>query len=311
MSQVPAPASDSRPQASPSPARARGGAEGTRPLRVLSLGAGVQSTTVLLMSCQGLLPRLDAAVFSDTQWEPAEVYEHLDWLTEDAARSGIPVHRVTNGDLRRHTLEGFVGGSAARGERYASLPLFVRNPDGTRGMVRRQCTREYKIVPIERFIRRELLGLASGERAPREAVDQWFGISADEMRRVRISRDHWKRHIYPLTGLHEGYLDRPYTRHRCEHWLRTHYPHRLVPRSACIGCPYHTNAEWRRIKLQPEQWADAIEVDRAIRHADGMDGEVYLHRDCIPLEQVDLRTDEDRGQMAFDFRAECLGYCGN
>ncbi len=283
-------------------------------LKVLSLGAGVQSTTVLLMSCRGVLPRLDAAVFADTQWEPNEVYEHLDWLTDVAATAGIPVYRVTNGDLRRHTLEGFVRGSSAKGQRYASLPLFVRNPDGSQGMVRRQCTREYKILPIERFIRRELLGLKPGERAPADAVDQWFGISSDEMRRVRMSPDRWKRNVYPLVGLPLDMLDRPYTRLMCQDWLLEHYPNRHVPRSACIGCPYHTNDEWRRIRADAAQWADAVEVDRAIRHADGMNGEVFLHRACVPLEDVDLRTDEDKGQMTLGFRgfgAECLGYCGN
>jgi len=280
-------------------------------LKVLSLGAGVQSTTVLLMSCRGVLPKLDAAVFADTQWEPAEVYEHLGWLTEQAEDVGIPVHRVTNGDLRQHTMEGFVRGSAADGQRYASLPLHVLNNDGSRGMIRRQCTTEYKIVPIERFIRRELLGLKPHGRAPADAVDQWFGISADEMRRVRLTRDHWKRHVYPLVGLPAAMLDRPFTRLMCSDWLREHYPGRDVPRSACIGCPYHTNDEWRRIKSDPEQWADAVEVDRAIRHADGMDGQVFLHRGCRPLEQIDLRSDEDKGQMTFGFRNECLGYCGN
>jgi hypothetical protein len=280
-------------------------------LKVLSLGAGVQSTTVLLMSCNGVLPKLDAAVFADTQWEPAEVYEHLDWLTDEAAKAGIPVHRVTNGDLRAHTMEGFVRGSRADEQRYASLPLYVLNEDGSKGMIRRQCTREYKIAPIERFVRRELLGLKPHARAPVDAVDQWFGISADELRRVRISRDHWKRHVYPLVGLPEDLLDRPFTRRMCLDWLEHHYPDHPVPRSACIGCPYHTNAEWRRIRADPEQWWDAVQVDRAIRNADGMNGEVYLHRDCVPLEAVDLRTDEDKGQMTFGFRAECLGYCGN
>lgn len=126
-------------------------------LHVLSLGAGVQSTTVLLMSCRGELPKLDAAIFADTQWEPEEVYEHLNWLSNEAAEAGIPVYRVTNGNLRRHTLEGFVRGSAAEGQRYASLPLYVLNPDGSQGMVRRQCTREYGLLqrPGLRALRRE------------------------------------------------------------------------------------------------------------------------------------------------------------
>ncbi len=61
---------------------------------VLSLGAGVQSTCVLLMSCRGVLPKLDCAVFADTGWEPKAVYDHLEWLKGEAERAGIPVHVV-------------------------------------------------------------------------------------------------------------------------------------------------------------------------------------------------------------------------
>lgn len=280
-------------------------------LTVLSLGAGVQSSTVLLMSCRGLLPKLDAAIFADTQWEPREVYEHLDWLEIQAREAGIPVFRVTGGDLRQHTLEGFVRGSKKDGQRYATLPLHVLQPNGSHGMIRRQCTREYKIQPIERFIRRELLGLKKGQRAPADAVDQWFGISADEMTRVRMSTDIWKRNVYPLIGIPDDMLDRPYTRLMCRTWLSENYPDRMIPRSACIGCPFHTNDEWRRIKQNQDEWMDAVEVDRAIRHADGMRGEVFLHQSCRPLEDVDLRTDREMGQGTFSFMDECLGYCGN
>ena len=54
-------------------------------LNVLNLGAGVQSTTVLLRSIHGELPKIDCAVFSDTGWEPKAVYRHLDWLEAVAA----------------------------------------------------------------------------------------------------------------------------------------------------------------------------------------------------------------------------------
>lgn len=69
-------------------------------IKVLSLGAGVQSSTVFLMSCRGVLPKVDCAIFADTQWEPKEVYEHLAWLEEMGRQHGIPVHRVTAGNLR-------------------------------------------------------------------------------------------------------------------------------------------------------------------------------------------------------------------
>ena len=97
-------------------------------IRVLSLGAGVQSTTVLLMSCRGVLPKLDAAVFADTQWEPVAVYAHLDWLTTEAGKHGIPVLRDTAGNLRQDALDFRQERSSGDGKRYASMPLYVLNP---------------------------------------------------------------------------------------------------------------------------------------------------------------------------------------
>ena len=46
-------------------------------LRVLSLGAGVQSSTLALMIHKGEIPMVDCAIFADTQAEPPKVY---DWL---------------------------------------------------------------------------------------------------------------------------------------------------------------------------------------------------------------------------------------
>jgi hypothetical protein len=47
----------------------------TTPIRILSLGAGVQSTTLALMAAHGEIgPMPDCAIFADTQWEPRRVY---------------------------------------------------------------------------------------------------------------------------------------------------------------------------------------------------------------------------------------------
>jgi len=46
-------------------------------MNILSLGAGVQSSTVLLLSCRGERPTLEAALFAETQWEPKAVYQWL------------------------------------------------------------------------------------------------------------------------------------------------------------------------------------------------------------------------------------------
>jgi 3'-phosphoadenosine 5'-phosphosulfate sulfotransferase (PAPS reductase)/FAD synthetase len=74
-------------------------------LRVLSLGAGVQSSTMLLMACEGLIERPDCAIFADTGWEPGKVYRWLKVLEGHAAAAGIPLHRVAKGNLRADLLE--------------------------------------------------------------------------------------------------------------------------------------------------------------------------------------------------------------
>ena len=60
-------------------------------IKVLSFGAGVQSTALFLMSCKGLLPKLDMAIFADVGWEPGKVYDHLEWCKKEGEKHGIPV----------------------------------------------------------------------------------------------------------------------------------------------------------------------------------------------------------------------------
>src|SRR5262245_15731462 len=235
-------------------------------LRVLSLGAGVQSTCVLLLSCRGVLPKLNAAVFADTQWEPDAVYKHLAWLEVEARSSGIPVHRVTAGDLRADGIQFRRTGGKACGDpgyrRFASIPLYVKNPDGSVGMINRQCTSESQIEPVERFIRRALLGLAHGQRAPLDAVEHWFGISADEPWRMRRSMNHWQTFRYPLvhdviSPRRDTLFARGFDRRDCLDWMAAQgYPE--PPRSACKACPFHSDEEWVRMRTDdPEAWADA------------------------------------------------------
>ena len=113
-------------------------------LTIISLGAGVQSTTMALMAAHGeIMPMPDCAIFADTQWEPKGVYEHLDWLTSDNVLP-FPVHTVTAGNLR----DDVMSRSNTTGGRFSAVPWFIKNPDGTQGMGRRQCTKEYKLRPV-------------------------------------------------------------------------------------------------------------------------------------------------------------------
>ena len=53
-------------------------------MRILSLGAGVQSSCLALMAQEGLTKhKPDYMIFADTGWEPKFVYEHVEYLKKD------------------------------------------------------------------------------------------------------------------------------------------------------------------------------------------------------------------------------------
>ena len=268
-------------------------------LRVLSLGAGVQSTTLALMAAHGEIePMPDCAIFADTGWEPSAVREHLAWLMSGNVLP-FPVHIVSNGNIRADLLR------AGAGERWASIPAFTRTVKRNRvevGMIRRQCTKDYKIVPIRRKVR-ELAGLYRKRSPSLPVVEQWIGISFDEAIRIKPSFEDWQVNRWPL-------IERGMTRQDCLRWLERHgYP--LPPKSSCIGCPFHSDEMWRHIRdYDPDGWAEALTVDRAIRVGlRGIRGEVFLHRSAVPLDAADLSTPEDHGQLDM-FGNECSGMCG-
>lgn len=279
-------------------------------LRVLNLGAGVQSTVVYLMALCGEI-RIDHAVFADTGEEPAAVYRHLKWLQ---GLNGPPIHVVSQGRLG----DDLIRGRNSTSQRFATIPAFTHSGryEDRRGQVRRQCTSEYKIRPIERFIRRELLGLAPGQRTRKGTrITQLYGISLDEARRARriqerMGKTPWMKPEFPL-------LDRFMTRTDCRNWLRSFGVPHEVPRSACVFCPYKSDAEWSELKRSdPVGWQRAVEIDEALRRDGtvcnrGLTQKLFLHSSCQPLSEVEFKpaTERDR-QLAISFALECAGACG-
>lgn len=81
-------------------------------MRFLSLGAGVQSSTLLLMMVNGVIPKADYAIFADTQWEPKSVYAWLDVLEAETAKIQMPIVRATKGDIRANLLRSKLRGRA-------------------------------------------------------------------------------------------------------------------------------------------------------------------------------------------------------
>lgn len=256
-------------------------------LKVLSLGAGVQSSTLLLMACKGEIEKPDVAIFADTGWESKATYKHLEWLKGEAERHGIPVIIVQERNVRDDSLN-----AAELNKGFYFMPLFM-DKKGVLLMGKRQCTDRYKIQPINHKVR-ELLGATRRYRLPKDAVEMWLGISLDEARRMSISPEKWKLKRYPL-------IEKLMTRNDCIKWLWDNY-HLDVPKSSCIGCPFHGVREWQAIHAELDEWTDAVLVDESIHMASFDYGYTqYLHRSGKPLRDIDLRTPEEKGQIPFDF----------
>lgn len=290
-----------------------------------SMGAGVQSTTIALLAANGVIQPPKFAVFSDTGWEPPAVYQHLERLDAEVLQpAGIQLVRVSNGNLRAE---------AADRAYLRRIPVFTRSATGKKGLTRRQCTGHYKITPINQWLRKELGANVvtseckycggAGERdvpwllkagedprekcsvchgtgeltrvgaAPKGAWAQaWIGFSVDELGRVGSSDVPYAINSYPL-------LDLGMSRQDCIAYLNEQ-GWGTTPKSACIGCPFHTNAEWRRIKADETLWSDAVELDRSIRRRPLQEDEAFLHHSAVPLEIADISTggDEELGSCS-------------
>ena len=295
-------------------------------IEVLSLGAGVQSSTLYLMAVAGELPRLTEAIFSDTQREPQSVYQWLEYLKTYGER--VPLTVVTRGDLGADSL--IVNKSKKSGKFYQKnlIPFFLKNPDGTDGFFKRKCTDEYKIREVVKR-QRELVTapvLRAWRKKHRAALNEieaarkdkrplpwdafrecqsdalthcWIGISTDEAHRVKPSRQPWVKNTFPL-------LEKGMNRGDCLAWLERN-GHPVAPKSSCSFCPYHSDAEWLRLlREEPQEFMAAVAFEKAVQFAAQKDevtkGTLWLHRERIPLEKV--KFDE-----ADVFSGTCDGYC--
>jgi hypothetical protein len=271
-------------------------------LRILSLGAGVQSSTLALKIKQGEIPMVDAGIFADTKGEPKAVYDWLDWLKKQL---NFPIYTVVFRDLKQDILDAAVGKHKA-----FTAPFYTKNPKtGKKGMLQRQCTADYKIKPIVKKVR-EMLGLKWGEKRKKgTSVEMIMGISIDEVFRIKTNRIKYITNLYPL-------VDSKLSRQDCKQWMKDQgYP--IPPRSACTFCPYHSTEEWLNIKKNPKEWAEVVAMDKAIRNTErfkvggksaSVKDDLYLHRSCVPIDQVNFKKEEPQLDL---FNNECEGMCGN
>lgn len=280
-------------------------------MTAISLGWGVQSFGLAAMSALGVLPKVDVAIHADTTHEREATYRFAAKWTPWLEDHGVKVVTVRP-DSRKAFLHLNPSGNQS-----VMIPAFtVRQVeraiveyeydpqteddepvvkgtyvDANYGQLERQCTRDWKIAPIRRWLQ---------ENRDRASVEIWLGISADEIGRVKPSDVQYITNRWPLLEFD------PAKRRRDIETFLTGAGLELPPRSACTFCPFQSRTNWR--SLSPADRVEAIAVDESIRDKRPPFA-LYLHASRIPLAQVDLRTEQEKGQLDL-FDAECTGHCG-
>lgn len=242
-------------------------------MKILSLGSGMQSSALLLMSitnkiikqnlpCSDFVGQLkfipevpiyDAVVFCDLGLEPPWVYEQTEFLREKCDKYGIPFF-ILKSPLYTSYMEKFGK------ERVVSIPFWTIDENGKKGRMLRNCTLENKIELIQKFIRYDILGYRKHQRIKPEdlkAHEMHIGFSKEEERRCKPNPHKMFVNKFPLCELNLTRADNyAYMR---DNW------NFITKASACCFCPFHTNFFFSYIKdNNPEEYIKTIEFDEML-----------------------------------------------
>ena len=259
------------------------------PITFLSLGWGVQSWTIAAMMALGELPRADYLVHADTTHERQATYEFAEQWTPWLGEHGLDVVTVTG--TRTDVVEYWQ--KEAPG---VMIPAFTDNLAGDAGQVNRQCTYEWKISAVRRYMSTKLA--ERGLKKTPAVTATVLGISWDEALRIRDSDVKYNVNEYPL-------VDARIRRSDCVAWLEAKgLP---VPvKSSCVFCPYQSKVSWERLaRANGPDWDKAVRVDEAIRNKRD-NFELFVHPSRRPLPEAVSNVD----QMEMWPDASCDGgYC--
>ena len=275
-------------------------------MKILSCGAGMQSSALHLMSCENALAKIrgeppvwpqvpiyDISIFCDLGFEPPWVKKQVEFLANAGHSCGVPLV-ILDSPLYTDFMANF-------GERRTiSIPWWTIRDDGHKSKLPRNCTIDYKVELISKYVRGELLGYKKGQRLREEdkkAHERHMGFSAEEARRCKASPNPMFVNKFPLVEM--GLTRADNFAYIKEVWgLET-------KASACSFCPFHKNYFFKFLREnEPEQYAQVVGVDELLRDKNPkppMDSDLFISRSRKRL--MDL-TDEDCNE------AECFEYCG-
>lgn len=263
-------------------------------MKIISLGWGVQSFTLAAMSALGALPAVDYCVHADTTWEHQHTYQFAKHWQPWLENFGIKFATVKANDTGAIMIYENTKGVA--------IPAYTINGQQD-GQVRRQCTADWKITPVRKFVAAELA--RRGLKKTPGIVEQWIGISTDEWQRAKDSDVKYITHRYPL-------IEAGMSRSDCVNWLTAHGL-QVPGKSSCVFCPYHNASAWRELKRQNgKDWQTAVEVDEAIRYV-RPPYPLFVNNARVPLREAVIIPEDFGAEQGNLFNLDDVpcdsGYC--
>jgi hypothetical protein len=272
---------------------------------IVSYGGGTQSTALILMALEGdyNLPRPDFAVYADTGGEPEFINEYVRYFVNYVKRKydfDIYICQHKQGLVHKLTVEephrAKIDKDSNTVYTTSIPPFFTLNTDGSKGMLNRQCTSDFKTHPIAKFINSKL--------DKGETYRIWIAISFDERSRMKVSTIKKRTNYYPLVDL---FIRRNES---------INYVNKLglkpPQRSSCFFCPFHSNLYWQWLKdFYSDEFQRAVDFEKTVqtRQNDYSTDKIFLHKACKPLDQIQF-SDKDQLNMFPELIDECGGECG-
>lgn len=274
-------------------------------MKILSFGAGMQSTALALMSCENamsgdwkhpLVPIYDAVLFCDLGFEPPWVSRQVEFVRDACHNAGI-FFKVLEAPLYRDFLQNF-------GERRTiSIPWWTVDESGHKSKMPRNCTIDYKVEVISKFVRWELLGYRKGQKLrpkDRKAHEMHMGFSAEEIKRCKESPSPLFVNKFPLVDMGLTRADN-YAYIRNVWGLET-------KASACCFCPFHKNYFFQYLaENEPDEYRRLIGVDLLLRDKTPkppMTSDLFISRSRKRL--YELTPEDCNDAECFQYRGETI-----
>lgn len=263
-------------------------------IKFFSFGGGVQSTAVLVLAIQKKL-NINEFIFANVGDNAENPYtlSYVDKIIIPLCQKhNVKFTVVSFGPDLADTL-------CDLSKTDLPIPLYFP-PNGSMGY--RNCTKHWKIMPIQKYIR-GVLRRHKKETGVKPAAQLGIGISMDEIHRMKPARKGSPyTHFFPLIDLNMSRKD-------CEVVIES-FGLPVPPKSSCFFCPYKTISEWKQLhKREPELFEKAAYIEQKIlekRKKYGKDP-AYISKFLRPLSEVKNNLDQYKQQELF--YDECDGYC--